>query len=192
MKVLKFHSFKLISLIALMFFLTAGTSLIAPIDAKKNAIWHNDQGMDYLEKGYYYGAIQEFKIAILLNDDSPSTGVFYNNLGETYLKVGKYDWATDCFEYSIRYNPNFIYYYENYAFALLKSGKINSKIQYYKKLTTKDPRKSSNWMMLGILYREKKQKTEAIYCFEKFIKLEPKMIVTETIKQMSNELKSIK
>ena len=37
------------------------------IDAVKNSILHNNLGMNYFNEGYYYGAIQEFKIAISLN-----------------------------------------------------------------------------------------------------------------------------
>lgn len=165
--------------------------VISPIDPKKNAVWHNSQGMDYMQKGFYYGAVQEFKLAILLNDDSPSTGVFYNNLGEAYMKIGQYAWATECFELSMKYNPNFIYYYENYAKALAKSGRLNSQILRYKQLVSQNPGNSSNWLMLGIFYKENNQNKDAVSCFDRFLELEPKIILSHSVKKLRDNLKKI-
>ena len=163
--------------------------VINPIDPRENAVWHNDRGIDYLRKGFYYGAVQEFKLAILLNDNSPSSGVFYNNLGETYMKLGQYSWAVDCFEQSLKYNPNFIYYYENYAKALNKSNRLNSQILKYKNLSSTSPKVSSNWLMLGIFYKEKGNKKQAVECFDRFLELEPKIILSPSIRRIRDDLK---
>lgn len=165
--------------------------VIIPIEPRKNAVWHNETGLDYMKTGYFYGAIQEFKLAILLNEDSPSTGVFYNNLGEAYMKIGQYAWASDCFEHAIKYNPNFIYYYENYANALKKSGRLNSEILRLRQSTSQNPKRSSGWLMLGIFYKTKNQNKNAIECFDKFLALEPKIILAPAVKEMRDNLKKI-
>ena len=116
MKDLVFRFCKIVLVIILSLFTCA--DMINPIDPRKNAVWHNDRGIDYLQKGFYYSAVQEFKLAILLNDNSPLSGVFYNNLGETYMKLGQYYWAVDCFERSLKYNPNFILKY-NICFIVI-------------------------------------------------------------------------
>ena len=85
MKDLAFRFCKIAFVVIFSLFLRG--DVINPIDPRENAVWHNDRGIDYLRKGFYYGAVQEFKLAILLNDNSPSSGVFYNNLGETYMTV---------------------------------------------------------------------------------------------------------
>ena len=53
------------------------------IDAEKNAYFHNNLGLNYIEDKYYYAAIQEFKIAISLVPDTQASAVYYNNLGDT-------------------------------------------------------------------------------------------------------------
>ena len=186
MKGLVFHFCRVIVVIVFSIFLCA--DVINPINPRENAIWHNDMGLDYLQKGFYYGAVQEFKLAILLNDNSPSSGVFYNNLGETYMKLGQYNWAADCFYQTLKYNPNFIYYYENYAKSLNSSGKLNSKILEYRQQSLYDPGNSSNWLMLGIFYKELGEYKQAIDCFDKFLKLEPKIILSPTVRKIRDSL----
>lgn len=163
--------------------------VINPINPRENAVWHNDRGLDYMQKGFYYGAVQEFKLAILLNDNSPSSGVFYNNLGETYMKLGQYDWAVECFEQTLRYNPNFIYYYENYAKALNKSGKINSQVFKYRQQVSISSQDSSKWLMLGIFYKELGNNKQAISCFDRFLELEPKIILSPSVRKIRDSLK---
>ena len=57
------------------------------IDASKNAINHNNLGVNYLERKDYYSAIKEFEIAILINPDTQASATYYNNLGKTYIKT---------------------------------------------------------------------------------------------------------
>ena len=50
------------------------------IDAERNAHIHNNTGLMYMQEGFYYGAIKEFKLAIDLNPNTQATAVYYSNL----------------------------------------------------------------------------------------------------------------
>ena len=63
------------------------------IDAGKDAFYHNNVGLNYLQDRIYYAAIQEFKIAIQLSPNTQATAVFKSNLGETYMYIGYPDMA---------------------------------------------------------------------------------------------------
>ena len=45
------------------------------IDAGKDAFFHNNVGLNYLQDRIYYAAIQEFKIAIRLSPNTQATAV---------------------------------------------------------------------------------------------------------------------
>ena len=78
------------------------------IEAEKDAFYHNNVGLNYLQDRIYYAAIQEFKIAISLSPSTQATAIFYNNLGETYTFIGYPDMARDCFENAVKfYGLNF-------------------------------------------------------------------------------------
>ena len=68
------------------------------IQAEKDAYFHNNLGIRYLEDKIYYAAIQEFKIAINLSPSTQASAIFYNNLGENYMFIGYPDMAKTCFE----------------------------------------------------------------------------------------------
>ncbi len=103
---------KTIIIAFLMLFIQGSTFVI---DSSKNAIWHNDRGLFFLRMENYYGAVEEFKIAIALNHKSQASAVFYYNLGSVYSKLGVYELAYPCFQKAIKLNPDFFYYYENYT-----------------------------------------------------------------------------
>ena len=54
------------------------------IQPEKNAFYHNNVGLNYLQDRVYYAAIQEFKIAISLSPSTQASAIFYNYMGETY------------------------------------------------------------------------------------------------------------
>ena len=91
---LKKNNMKKVIVFALLLFLeipvysAPGTIVTYTIDPEKNAYNHNNKGVEYLSEKYYYGAIQEFKIAISLNPNTQATAVYFNNLGKTYLIIG--------------------------------------------------------------------------------------------------------
>ena len=119
------------------------------IDAEKNAYFHNNRGLNYIDEKNYNAAIQEYKIAISLNPNTQATAVYYNNLGEVYMMACFYKYAQDCFERSITQYPLNFTYYQNLAKCYKAQGLINSKINYYNHAAP-----PLNMVMLGLLYIE--------------------------------------
>lgn len=154
-------------------------SEIYVIDAAKNSVRHNNIGMNYFNEGYYYGAIQEFKIAISLNPKSQASAGYYDNLGRSYLVIGHPSLAEDCFINAIRLNPMNFSYRQHLAQTYRKMGKavLNSKITYY--LSVKNPLDS---VTLGLLYIEKGDREAGIIKLDEFCINNPNLILTEGVK----------
>lgn len=154
------------------------------IDPEKNAYVHNNYGLNYLNIGQYYAAIEEFKIAISLNPDTQATSVFLTNLGETYIKLGAYAQAQDCFERALEKSPLNFKYYLNLVLAYKARGILDSKLKYlrkYKKTPLDD-------ITIGIILIEKGKIDEGITVLDNFVMNEPKLFVTDGVKYYLKEI----
>lgn len=155
------------------------------IDAEKNAVLHNNLGLNAVCDEHYYQAIQEFSLAILLNPNTQATAVYYNNLGETYMKLGYFRDAQGCFEKSIKqYNLNFLYY-QNLVKSFKSQKTLGTKIKFYQSKTGKDP---MNMVILGLLYVENGEIRRGIIKLDEFCMMEPDLLITSAV---SDYLKTI-
>jgi len=152
------------------------------INAEKNAFYHNNVGLRYLNERCYYAAIQEFKIAISLAQETQATSVYYKNLGDTYMAIAYPDWAQDCYEKAIKiYNLNFQYYLD--LAKCYKARKIiPQKIKEYSKLDN-----PLNQVMLGVLRIESGDLKGGIIALDAFTNSEPDLIITPAVKQYIRE-----
>lgn len=149
------------------------------IDAKKNAVLHNNKGLNALAEQDYYAAIQEFSLAILLNPKTQTTSVYYNNLGEAYLKLGSYKQAQGCFEKAIKqYNLNFLYY-QNLVKSLKGQNNVKGKIKDYECKQDKNP---MNMIILGLLYISEGNIRSGIIKLDEFCMLEPDLLITDAVR----------
>src|SRR5574344_106334 len=167
-------------------FFTSGYKTLDTFEIKpeRNAFFHNNLGLRYLEDKIYYEAIQEFKIAISLNPNTQATAVYYNNLGETYLQIGYPKYAQDCFERAIIQNPLNFKYYQNLAecFALLNL------VDYELKVYSKDTKNPLNKIMVGLLLEEKGRIKDAIIILDEFCMSEPDLIITKSVEKYIDKL----
>lgn len=153
------------------------------IDAVRNASMHNNNGLMHLRDGFYYAAIQEFKIAISLNSATQASAVYYNNLGETYMKIGYPDLAQDCFEKALtQYSLN-LKYYQNLADCYEARGLINVKLK--QAAGNSNP---LNMIMRGILYEKTGDTRRAITTLDEFTVIEPDLVITPAIRNHVNRL----
>ncbi|MDD3436622.1 MAG: tetratricopeptide repeat protein [Candidatus Gastranaerophilales bacterium] len=149
------------------------------IDAQKNAVIHNNKGINSLAEGNYAEAIQEFSLAILINPKTQATAVYYNNLGETYMKLGQYRNAQGCFEKSVKqYNLNFLYY-QNLVKSFKGQGIIKTKIKVYETKSDKNP---MNMLMLGLLYVHNGDIRRGIIKLDEFCMREPDLLITPSVR----------
>lgn len=153
------------------------------IDATKNAQYHNNMGLRYVDEKWYPAAVQEFKMAISLNPNTQATAVYFNNLGDTYMNMGYYRYAQDCYERAIRqYNLNFLYYQN-----LVKCYKAQNLIDFYTKKYEKST-KSLDMVMLGLLYVEKGNLTRGMIKLDEFCMSEPDLLITGAVRSYLKEL----
>ncbi|MFA7657967.1 MAG: tetratricopeptide repeat protein [Candidatus Gastranaerophilaceae bacterium] len=149
------------------------------IDAEKNAVMHNNLGLKAVSEEDYYGAIQEFSLAILLNPKTQATAVYYNNLGETYMKIGCFRDAQGCFEKAMKqYNLNFTYY-QNLVKSFKAQNVVKSKIKIYE---TKSGKDSMNMVTLGLLYVADGNVRGGIIKLDEFCMREPDLLITDAVR----------
>lgn len=163
---------------------TPHTSVTYVIDPVKNAYYHNNLGIMYVEEKSYYAAIQEFKMAISLNPKTQATAVYFNNLGKVYMTIGYPQLALDCFQNAVtQYNLN-LEFYENlakcYKALNMSDGKLKS---YQEKLES-----PLDKVMLGLLYEQSGNKKKAITVLDDFATTEPDLIITPAVKDYIQKL----
>lgn len=153
------------------------------IDAEKDAYFHNNVGLNYLQDRIYYAAIQEFKIAIQLSQNTQATAIFKSNLGESYMYIGYPDMARTCFEDALKlYGLNFKNYI-NLAKCYEQLNVVKTKIEEYK---------SSNniydKIMLGLLYIQTGEKRRGVIILDDVCMCEPDLLITPAIKQYIKDI----
>ena len=158
------------------------------IDAEKNAYRHNNQGLLYLKEKYYFGAIEEFKIAIDLLPNSQATAVYYSNLGRTYEEIGYPELARPCFEKAIRINVLCFDYYLKLAENYKKLGILDQKLYDFQSRNDS----SLNDIMVGLIFIQKGDISTGITVLDEFCNKEPNLIITtgvkEYLKKINNSL----
>lgn len=157
------------------------------VDAVKNSVLHNNLGMNHFNEGYYFGAIQEFKIAISLNPNTQASANYFDNLGRTYLAIGYPELSEDCFLNAIKLNPMNLSYRQHLADAYRRMGKsmVNAKLDYYLKST--NPLDS---VMAGLLYIQKGDVQAGIIKLDEFYIMNSNLILAQGVKTYLKALSS--
>lgn len=149
------------------------------IDAVKNAVMHNNLGLNAACDGNYYEAIQQFILAIALNPKTQATAVYYNNLGDAYMKLGYFKDAQSCYENSIKqYSLNFLYY-QNLVKSYKAQGIVESKLKIYKTKSEKEP---LAMIILGLLYVANGDTRRGIIKLDEFCMKEPDLLITPAVR----------
>lgn len=155
------------------------------IDAAKNAIGHNNLGLEAASNGNYDVAISEFMLAISLNPKTQATAVYYNNMGEAYMKIGCYSQAQRCFENAmIQYNLNFLYY-QNLVKSFKAQKTVKKQLQIYK---AKSAKNSLSMIMLGLLYIANGQTGIGITKLDEFCMSEPDLLITSAVRNYISQI----
>lgn len=155
------------------------------IDAAKNAIAHNNNGLEAASIENYDVAISEFMLAISLNPRTQATAVYYNNLGETYMKIGCYSQAQRCFENAMtQYNLNFLYY-QNLVKSFKAQKTVKKQLQIYK---AKSENNDLSMIVLGLLYIANGQKGAGITKLDEFCMRDPDLLITSAVKNYLSQI----
>jgi len=154
------------------------------IDSQKNAFFHNNRGLVYVEQGNYFAAVKEFKMAIDLNPGTQATAVYFNNLGNVYLRLDFFKYAVQCYESAIALYPLNVEYYKNLAKAYKSQGTANSKINRLLKSTN-----ILDKVLLGFLYLETGNKAKGVFTLDSFCMTEPDLLITSGVKYYINKVR---
>ncbi len=160
------------------------------IDAANNAQWRNNLGTFYLKMKKYNMAMNEFKIAIMLNPKSPASATYYNNLGLLYLKFENYALAQDCFEHSVELNPVCYEYYKNLITSYEKQGILENKFIEQLSYIAQNNSNSRAYLMAGFICYKQKNNECAIKYLSRFNELEPDYALVEATKKIIKEMKN--
>lgn len=179
--IIKNMNFKIFILtLSLIFFIKPSFPYDIMIDPTLNSIKHNNKGIIYIQEGYLPQAIKEFQIAIELNPNMETTGIYYDNMGICYMRLGIYKMAINCFELALKQNPMCFLYYQHLVEGF-KYEKIleKKKIQYQQKIKNN----YLNTIIVGLILIEDGKVEEGKRLLMEFIKNEPKIYISHSIKQ---------
>lgn len=153
------------------------------IDAEKDAFYHNNVGLNYLQDRVYYAAIQEFKIAVQLSPNTQATAVFKENLGETYMFIGYPDMARVCFEDAVKLYGLNLKYYINLAECYNQLNILQSKIEEYKASDS-----IYDKIILGLLYIKTGETKRGILTLDEVCMTEPDLLITPAIREYLKQI----
>lgn len=150
---------------------------IYKIEAERNAYVHNNVGLNYLQDGHYYAAIQEFKIAISLAPSVQAAAIFYNNLGDVYMQIKYPNYAEDCYLNALKLYGLNLQYYMNLAKCYKEMNLLESKLKEIS--VTENP---YNKILKGLMLIESGDKRNGMIMLDEFCSAEPDLIITAGIK----------
>lgn len=153
------------------------------IEAERNAYFHNNVGLNYLQDKIYYAAIQEFKIAISLAPDTQASAIFYNNLGDVYMIIGYPNLAEDCYANALKLYGLNLQYYINMAKCYRAMGVLDKKIKSID--ITSNP---YNKILKAMMLIESGNKRDGMIMLDEFCSVEPDLIITGGIKSYLRKL----
>jgi tetratricopeptide (TPR) repeat protein len=146
------------------------TCVAAPLEARKKitkptarAVYHNNQGVTFLNKNDFERAEFEFKTAIEL---SPQYVEAYNNLGIVYKIQGKLGLAKQMFERAIKLDKKYAAAYSHLGAVLLTQGDVDGAIKQMKKGLKRDATIADIHYNLGLAYVEKTKRDKKSYIEE--------------------------
>ena len=128
--------------------------IVRPLD---QAVFHNNQGVTFLNAGDPEKALHEFKLAVEL---SPEFTEGWNNLGLAYLYLNQYDQAKDAFLRSIKIDSKYATPYNHLATLYYNQGNYQESIKWSKDAVSKDKKFADAYYNMGIAYRELAKKSK--------------------------------
>ena len=147
----------LIAIIAVPSYAHAKKKLTKPTT---RAVYHNNQGVSYLNKNDYARAELELKTAIEL---APEYVEAYNNLGVVYRKTGRNELAKAQFKKAIKLDKKYAAAYAHLGAVYLAEGDADDAIKVIKKGLKKDSTLADAHYNLGLAYIEKSKTDKKDY-----------------------------
>ncbi|MBM2834909.1 MAG: hypothetical protein HW406_2070 [Candidatus Brocadiaceae bacterium] len=153
-----------------------------------SALTHNNMGNILIDKGRFDEGILKFKEAIRLK---PNYYDAHYNLGLAYFKKGLLDASIDEFKLAIHYEPDHAEAHSCLGTAYANKGQFDKAILEIEEAIRLKPNYSNAYKNLGLIYLNyKKDIQKALYCFNEFLRLDPKNREAGNIRKTIEELQS--
>ncbi|HHT9107452.1 MAG TPA: tetratricopeptide repeat protein [Candidatus Wunengus sp. YC63] len=153
-----------------------------------SALTHNNMGNILIDKERFDEGILKFKDAIRLK---PSYYDAHYNLGLAYFKKGLLDASIGEFELAIHYEPDHAEAHSCLGTAYANKGQFDKAILEIEEAIRQKPNYPNAYKNLGLIYLNyKKDVQKALYCFNEFLKLDPKNREAGNIRKTIEELLS--
>ena len=153
-----------------------------------SALTHNNMGNILIDKGRFDEGILKFKEAIRLK---PSYYDAHYNLGLAYFKKGLLDASIGEFELAIHYEPDHAEAHSCLGTAYANKGQFDKAILEIEEAIRQKPNYPNAYKNLGLIYLNyKKDVLKALYCFNEFLRLDPKNREAGNIRKTLEELQS--
>ena len=137
-----------------------------------SALTHNNMGNILVDKGRVDEGILKFKEAVRLK---PNYYDAHYNLGLAYFKKGFLDVSIDEFKLAIEYEPDHAEAHSCLGTAYANKGQFDKAILEIEEAIRQKPDYPNAYKNLGIIYlNHKKDIQKALYCFNEFLRLDPK------------------
>lgn len=96
---------------------------------------HNNYGLTLSMAGQMDQAIEQYKLAVRIKDDS----AMETNLANAYQQTGQTDLAIKAYNHAIELNPENASAYCNLGYVLMRKGQIDAAIAAFRRATQLDP-----------------------------------------------------
>ncbi len=137
---------------------------------KNDAVFYNNRGVTYKEKGELDCAIKDFSKALELDLEFAEA---YNNLGNAYDEKGDFDKAIVNFNTAIKFKSDFVEAYVNRGVAYGKRDEFNKAINDFTTAIDLAPDHAGAYFNRGNAYLLKGDFGRAIENYDTSIKLDP-------------------
>lgn len=143
----------------------ATSSLGGPLGTKEQ--WINLGDLHY-EQGFYEGALEAYKKAILLD---PSNALIINKKANALKKLGRYEEALTTYEQAIGLAPNLAVAYRGKSAVLAALGRYEEALTVCGQAINLDPRSAENHSKKGEILNELRRFEDALAACEQAIHL---------------------
>ncbi len=129
--------------------------IIRPQD---QAVFHNNQGVNFLNEGNPQKALFEFKMAVEI---SPESAEGWNNLGLTYLYLNQYGEAERALKQAIQVDKKYPTPYNHLATLYYNQGNYTEALKWSEEAIQRDKKFADAYYNQGLIYQQLAQKGEA-------------------------------
>ena len=124
------------------------------------------------------GEIDDIKEVLILKSKISDREEYLFYMGNRFLLNEKrYEEAIDCYNQSIKINPNYIESWVNKGVALRKLLKYNDAIECLEKALEINPNIATMWCNKGHIYMKLLQFEDALQCIEKALEINPNLAI---------------